>query len=235
MSDIEYRVENKYIVSDLDIMNLTKRLCMVMQPDVHQQGGCYEIRSVYFDDICDSCMDENEAGIDSRKKFRIRIYDPASDVINLEIKEKQNGLTKKTSCRLLRNEYEDIIQDGRELILGEREPLNQLLLKMRCVKMRPKIVIAYERTAYVHPTGNVRVTFDRNIMASKDCSTFFEKRVSGLIPILPIGMHVLEVKYDEMLPDMIAKQLEIGKLRQTSFSKYYLGRMAINGQFPFGL
>ena len=206
---------------------------MVMQPDVHQQGGCYEIRSVYFDDICDSCMDENEAGIDCRNKYRIRIYDPACEMINLEIKEKRNGLTKKTSCRITDDEYDALIQGGKELDFGERQPLNQLLLKMRCVKMQPKIVIAYERTAYVHPTGNVRITFDRNIMASKEYNTFFENRVSGLIPILPIGMHVLEVKYDEMLPDMIAKQLEIGKLRQTAFSKYYLGRMAINGKFSF--
>ena len=45
--------------------------------------------------------------------------------------------------------------------------------------------------------------------------------------MLPKGMHVLEVKYDEMLPDFVAKQLEIGKLNQTAFSKYYLGRIAL--------
>lgn len=233
MSDIEYRVENKYIVSDLDIINLSKRLRMVMQPDVHQKDGCYEIRSIYFDDIFDSCMEENEAGIDNRKKYRIRIYDPAGEVINLEIKEKKKGLTKKTSCRISHEEYEMIRQGGEELSFGERETLNQLLLKMRCANMCPKNIIVYERTAYVHPTGNVRITFDRNIMASRDCDTFFENRVSGLVPILPLGMHVLEVKYDEVLPDMIAKQLEIGKLQQTAFSKYYLGRMAVNGEFSF--
>ena len=43
---------------------------------------------------------------------------------------------------------------------------------------------------------------------------------------------VLEVKYDEFLPDTIAQQLEIGKLRKTAFSKYYLGRLAVRGEFP---
>ena len=64
------------------------------------------------------------------------------------------------------------------------------------------------------------------------CDEFFEDRVSSMVPVLPAGLHVLEVKYDEFLPDFIAKQLEIGILRQTAFSKYYLGRMAINGEFP---
>ena len=45
-------------------------------------------------------------------------------------------------------------------------------------------------------------------------------------------MHVLEVKYDELLPDSIAQLLELGSLQQSAFSKYYLGRMAIIGQFP---
>lgn len=232
MSTIEYRVENKYLVSDLDLAVLSRRLQSVMQYDIHQSGDCYEIRSVYFDDIRDSCMDENDAGVDSRKKYRIRTYDPVTSPIHLEIKEKQNGLTKKTSCDISRSEYDGIFDGNSELQFGNRKPLNQLLLQMRCTLMRPKIIIAYERTAYIYPTGNVRITFDRNIMASRECDSFFDEHISGLLPILPIGMHILEVKYDELLPDMIARQLEIGKLRQTAFSKYYLGRMAVNGEFP---
>ncbi len=232
MIPIEFRVENKYLVSDLDLAVLQQRLGAVMQQDIHQQGDCYEIRSVYFDDAWDSCMDENDAGIDCRKKYRIRTYDPVSAPIHLEIKEKQSGLTKKTACSLTREEYESIAQGGEGLTFGDRKPLNQLLLQMRCNKMQPKVIIAYERTAFVHPSGNVRITFDRNIMASRECDSFFDERISGLIPILPAGMHVLEVKYDEFLPDMIARQLELGKLRQTAFSKYYLGRLAVNGEFP---
>lgn len=206
-----------------------------MKPDIHQKNGCYEIRSVYFDDIYDSCFKENEAGVDFRKKYRIRMYDPNSDTINLEIKEKKNGYTHKKSCRISLQEYDSLCDINGTLEFGERAPLNEFLLQKKCAHMNPKVIVAYERTAYVHPTGNVRVTFDRNIMASKSCDSFLEKRISGLVPILPVGMHVLEVKYDEVLPDIIAKQLEIGKLRQTAFSKYYLGRMAVVGEFPVGI
>ena len=232
MSNIEFRVENKYLVSDLDLAVIAQRLSGVMQQDIHQTGDCYEIRSVYFDDAWDRCMDENDAGVDCRQKYRIRTYGAGNAPLNLEIKEKQNGLTKKTACKLTPDEYNSIVNGGFDLDFADRKPLNQLLLHMRCSKMQPKVIIAYERTAFVHPVGNVRITFDRNIMASRNCASFFDDRIEGLVPILPAGMHVLEVKYDEYLPDVISRQLEIGKLQQTAFSKYYLGRLAINGEFP---
>ncbi len=232
MSNIEFRVENKYLVSDLDLAVIAQRLSRVMLQDIHQSGDCYEIRSIYFDDARDRCMDENDAGVDCRKKYRIRTYGANGAPLNLEIKEKQNGLTKKTACRITLDEYNSIFDGGLDLAVSDKKPLNQLLLHMHCSKMQPKAIIAYERTAFVHPVGNVRITFDRNIMASRNCESFFDHHIEGLIPILPTGMHILEVKYDEYLPDVIAKQLEIGKLQQTAFSKYYLGRLAINGEFP---
>jgi len=228
---VEYRVENKYIISDLDMAVLSKRLEMIMKNDVHQDGNCYTIRSVYFDDALDSCMDENDAGIDCRKKYRIRTYGTTNSPIKLEIKEKRNGFTKKTSCNLTQNECYKIFENYSELEMDNRKEWNQLLLQMKCNMMRPKTIVEYERTAFVHPVGNVRITFDRNIIASKCHEDFFENEVTEKIPLLPTGWHILEVKYDELLPDIIAKQLELGKLQQIAFSKYYLGRLAINGDF----
>ena len=213
-------------------MLLAGRLKNVMSQDIHQEGDCYEIRSLYFDDFWDRCLEENEAGVDKREKYRIRIYDPKSNVIHLEIKEKNRGLTKKRACDLSREECLSVMEGELPLNIDGRAPLNSLKLQMRCNGMEPKVIIAYERTAFVHPSGNVRITFDRNIMASRCCEDFLEDRVSGMVPVLPAGMHVLEVKYDEFLPDTIAQQLEIGKLRKTAFSKYYLGRLAIRGEFP---
>ena len=232
MSTIQYRIEKKYLVSDLDLARFQKLLEPVMQADIHQIGNCYEIRSIYFDDFKDRCMDENDAGVDDRRKYRIRTYGSKGTTIHMEIKEKYNGYTHKDACSLTVQEFNNIL-DGRDLLsFGDRKPLNQLLLNMRCSKMEPKVLIVYERTAFVHPTGNVRITFDRNIMATRSYDAFLEERIPGLVPILPVGMHVLEVKYDELLPDMIARQLEIGKLQQTAFSKYYLGRWAVKGDFP---
>lgn len=229
---MEYRVEDKFFVTDAYLELLAARLRSVMAPDEHQQGRCYEIRSLYFDDMQDRCMDENEAGVDERRKYRIRLYDPDSQSLRLEIKEKADGKTKKISCSLSRQETRDIMDGTYPLTPGDRTPLNLLQLSMRCTHMEPKAVIAYERTAFVHPVGNVRITFDRNITASSDKEDLFSPIPLRAIPVLPAGMHILEVKYDELLPDVIAKQLQIGTLQKTAFSKYYLGRLAIQGYFP---
>lgn len=229
---MEYRVENKYLVSDADLAVLAGRLKAVMRSDEHQNGNCYEIRSLYFDDEWDSCMDENEAGVDRRQKYRIRTYGSGSDVLHLEIKEKAAGMTKKQSCDLTEAEVRALMDASLPLRLDDRVPLNLLQMKQRCDRMRPKAIISYERTAFVYPVGNVRVTFDRNIAASRRCEEFLQPFFSGSVPVLPAGQHILEVKYDELLPTFIADRLEIGKLRQTAFSKYYLGRLAIQGEFP---
>lgn len=77
----------------------------------------------------------------------------------------------------------------------------------------------------------MRITIDRNIKASRAKEALFAQVPTGMISVLPTGMHVLEVKYDEFLPQFIARQIDTGKLCQTSFSKYYLGYMATQGDF----
>lgn len=229
---MEYRVENKHLVTDAQLALLAGRLKPVMSTDAHQTGGYYEIRSLYFDDFQDRCMDENEAGYDQRRKYRIRIYDPQAQSAKLEIKEKLAGKTKKLSCPITRQEALGLMEERLPLILDSRKPLNLFQMSMRCTKMSPKAMIYYERTAFVHPVGNVRITFDRNIMASSQPEDFFSPQPQALVPVLPKGVHVLEVKYDELLPTFLSDRLEIGSLRPCAFSKYYLGRLAIRGEFP---
>ena len=86
----------------------------------------------------------------------------------------------------------------------------------------------YDRIPYVHELGNVRITLDRNIRSSSDFAGFFEKNLAAR-PILPCGQHLLEVKYDEFLPEFIKDRLELSDLQQTSFSKFYLCRKFITG------
>ena len=227
MAKIEYRAEKKYLVSDMDLAVIKARLKGVMNQDIHQNGEYYEVRSIYLDDFRNNAMLDNDAGTDNRAKYRIRTYYPGLNELRLEIKEKENGFNRKTSCKLSLEEFNKIINGESDIAFSDRKPLNRLLFNMKCLKMEPKVIISYERTAFVHPSGNVRITFDRNITASKFINSFFDEKVAVRVPVLPKGMHILEVKYDEMLPDFIAKQLEIGKLNQTAFSKYYLGRIAL--------
>lgn len=229
---MDYRVEQKFLVTDAELVRLAARLKTVMPQDVHQDGNAYQIRSLYFDDINNSCMDENESGIDQRKKYRIRTYSADASKMKLEIKEKNRGYTRKTSDSITRGECMDIMRNVYPVGFDHRKTLNALKLERMQRLMRPVVIISYERTAFVYDSGNVRVTFDRNISASKYCGSFLEQNVTGNVPVLPMGTHVLEVKYDTLLPSHIAQQLELGTLQRIAFSKYYLGRLAVAGEEP---
>lgn len=228
---MKYRIENKYIVSESELALLERRLMPIMAKDVHQTGKSYEIRSLYFDDFNNRCVDENEAGVDERRKYRIRIYSPDAATAKLEIKEKISNKTRKIVCPITRDEALQLMDGDCPAVPDDRAPLNLLRLSMRCTFMKPKATIIYDRTAFVYPEGNVRITIDRNIKASRAKEALFAQVPSGMISVLPTGMHVLEVKYDEFLPQFIARQIDTGKLCQTSFSKYYLGYMATQGDF----
>ena len=95
----------------------------------------------------------------------------------------------------------------------------------------PAVIVEYDRVPYVYPDGNVRITIDRNICASPDTGEFLRQDIVT-VPVLERGYHLLEVKYDEYLPDFIRQALQIVSLDKTSFSKYYLCRLA--GK-PFGM
>lgn len=220
---MEYRHELKFQVSDADLEILRYRLMPLMKTDTHQKGGAYTVRSLYFDDFRDSCMKENEDGVDNRRKYRLRIYDGSDTVIKLEKKSKLRGMTKKVSATVSKEDCLSYMQGKTVPIKAESSELEkELFAEMQMNGMHPVSIVEYERTAFIEPMGNVRITFDRNISGSEKCGAFLDG--PPLVPLLPKGMHVLEVKYDEFLPEYIAQALELGRLQRISFSKYYYAR-----------
>ena len=222
---MEYRVELKYLVSELQLFFLQKKLEQIMQYDrFHPNGESYIIRSLYFDDLYDSCLQENENSTDYREKFRIRTYNGESSVIHLEVKEKIHGYTRKKKENL---SYEDCMcYINKELVLLKTEDgdlKKKLYASIQLSHYQPVQIVEYERIAMVEPNGNVRVTFDRNVGGTNQIHTFFDE-ILPVTPALPAGMHILEVKYDEFLPDTIKEVLNSISLKRVSFSKYYYTR-----------
>lgn len=220
-----YRHEFKYLCSYGELAMLKVRLAGLLLPDPHAgKDGVYNIRSLYFDDYYDSCLRENEAGTDPREKFRIRIYNHSSERISLELKRKVRGKTQKLSCPLSEEQCRGLME-GRPPAVGAETPalLNKLGVQMRTKLMKPKVIVEYERVPYICPLGNVRITMDENISSSGRTDLFLEERIP-LRPVLEAGQHVLEVKYDEYLPDAVYRTIQLAGLRQTAFSKYYLCR-----------
>lgn len=102
------------------------------------------------------------------------------------------------------------------------DPATLFNLAIRTQGLRPRVIVAYERKAYVYEPGNVRITFDRNVRASGRVEDFGQKKIS--YEFLREYDKVLEVKYDAFMPDFLVQLLELGSMRQSAYSKYQLCR-----------
>ena len=222
---LEYRHELKYVVSVQQIECLRSRIQSLMNLDRYaDEKKRYNIRSVYFDDYKNTCYLENEDGTSPREKFRMRIYNAGKEEVHLELKRKDRGKTHKDSCILTQDQCKAFLE-GTGLPDDQENPavLRKFCLKYKTELYRPKVIVEYEREPYVYKNGNVRITFDTDIRSSNCIDRFFEKKIFSR-PIMPFGYHLMEVKYDEYLPDHIYLSLQLENLQQATFSKYYLCR-----------
>lgn len=219
---MEYRHELKFLVPDTTLEKIKYRLNPFMEIDEHQKSEFYTIRSLYFDDLFDTCLNENLAGTDNRFKYRIRFYRGNTDYINLEKKYKLRGMTKKDSENVDISMVNSFLQDNADI--GNGRLTNELYAANMKSKMAPKCIVEYDRCAYVEPAGNVRITFDMNLRGSSDVDRFLDTSEEFAIPVMKPGWHILEVKYDEFLPRHILQLVDINSLYRQSFSKYAIVR-----------
>lgn len=219
------RHEFKYYINQSSYHALKERLRYVVHPDenmVNEDG--YLISSLYFDDVFHSALEDKISGTRFRKKYRIRIYEHSDTVIKLECKIKFDSFIAKESAKLTRAEYDKILQDNYDFLLSRKEAICRELYALHQTKLlRPVTVVDYLREAYVAEQGNVRITFDKNIAASVFGLDMFG---SDLImsEILPQGVMVLEVKYDDFIPKYILKLLQTDQAQKCAVSKYVMCR-----------
>ncbi len=222
----QYRHELKFICGEGQLRLLEERVRHICMPDSHAgENGRYTVRSLYFDTYDDQCFYENEAGVDHRAKYRIRIYNGSTDTIQLERKETLHGLKRKEACPLSLQQCRQLM-DRRPVAvaLPEQDLLRRFLAEQSMRLLLPRVIVEYVRSPYIYAAGNVRITFDRHIRSAAETGRFLEPQIPGRC-IMAQDRHVLEVKYDEGLPGAIREVLTAGQeLSRTSFSKYYLCR-----------
>ena len=85
--------------------------------------------------------------------------------------------------------------------------------------LRPRVLVDYDRTVFVHPIGNTRITLDRAVRTAPYNAELFAANLCTL-PVLPEGQTVLEVKYDKIIPAFIPRMLEGIPKDRSSVSKY---------------
>ena len=217
--ETRYRHEWKHAINYTDLLVIRQRLRAVAKPDEHARDGQYLIRSLYFDNARDKALREKIDGVNMREKFRIRYYNGDTTLIHLEKKSRRSGLGTKYSAVLSAEEVQKILDGDLDWMRDCDRPLVQeLYCKMRNQGLRPKTIVDYTREPYVFRPGNVRVTFDRNIRTALSCRDFLNPDCVT-IPAGDAGI-ILEVKWDEFLPEIIRAAVQMPGRRVTAFSKY---------------
>jgi len=188
-------------------------------PDPNAVDGKYFIRSLYFDTPSDTALREKLDGVSRREKFRIRCYNHDTSVIHLEKKSKLAGLGNKQSADLTAQQVQKILNgDWDWMLTAEHGLIRELYSKMQFQQLRPKTIVDYTREPYIFAPGNVRVTMDYDIRTGLHCTDFLDP----CCPTVPAGDSpiLLEVKWDEFLPDIIRSAIQLEGRRVSAFSKY---------------
>jgi len=216
---MNYRHEWKHMINHCDMMILRQRLGVVAHRDPYAVDGKYEIRSLYFDNADDKALREKIDGINIREKFRIRYYNGDTSVIHLEKKSKVNGLCLKDSAELSKVQAQWLMDGHYEWMSGCGVALiEELYSKMTAQGLRPKTIVDYTREPFVFAPGNVRITLDYNIRTGLHCTDFLNPDCITV----PAGdaAIILEVKWDEYLPDIIRDAIQLENRQVSAFSKY---------------
>lgn len=222
-----FRHELKYIINISDYYKIQNTLKNIAKIDTNAtDNNSYKIRSLYFDNCYDKARFEKLNGLNNRSKFRIRFYNNNTNFIRLEKKSKVNGLCVKVSELISKEDCSKILLGDTKFLYESNSPLyNDLYVAMKVDLLRPKVIVDYIRQAFIYAPGNVRITLDKNIKTGLASINFLDSAVSTK-SVIPDEKMVLEVKWDEYLPEIIQNCIQVSRC-VTSLSKYELCRSYI--------
>lgn len=218
----KYRNEIKFIISKTMAEVLKQRLSLIMSVDTnsYNSDNSYLIRSLYFDNENSDAYYEKMDGVEYRKKYRIRIYNFDDKFIRLECKYKHNNMTSKDQI-LIDKELCSKIINGKidEIDLTKDNLLRQFALDYRLNRLNPSIIVDYNRVAFTYHVSDVRITFDSQIKSGMYNYNLFDKNATAY-SVIDDNQMVLEVKFNEILPESIALILQTVPTFRQAFSKF---------------
>lgn len=218
----KYRNEIKFIISKTMAEVLKQRLSLIMSVDTnsYNSDNSYLIRSLYFDNENSDAYYEKMDGVEYRKKYRIRIYNFDDKFIRLECKYKHNNMTSKDQM-LIDKELCSKIINGKidEIDLTKDNLLRQFALDYRLNRLEPSIIVDYNRVAFTYHVSDVRITFDSQIKSGMYNYNLFDKNATTY-RVIDDNQMVLEVKFNEILPESIALILQTVPTFRQAFSKF---------------
>lgn len=219
------RNELKYYLHHFEYTDLRSKISRVLDMDRNSKSiNGYGIRSLYFDSPHNHAIYDKNNGIFHREKYRIRIYNGSDQSIKLERKSKYGDYICKESVNITRLDYDSIIIGDYNCLNKKDNPLIMDFYSALTYRaFTPTVIVDYIREAYIYEHGNVRITFDKRLAAGVNSTDLFNPHLV-VREVLMAPQTILEIKYDEFLPDHIRKLLQPEKLVRSAISKYVLCR-----------
>ena len=211
------RYELKYLLDARQADALRRRIEGWMEPD---QFGKTTIASLYYDTPDRRLVRASIEKPEFKEKLRARSYGPATadSPVFLELKRKACGIVYKRRVRSTVSGVADFLAGGDAPDADSQIGRELAAFRRQYGRLEPACLILYDRTAYVEPGGEARLTIDENprYRMTNPALTDF----GGAHPLLSPGSAVLELKVQGAMPMWLARTLSEEGIRKTSFSKY---------------
>jgi len=141
-----FRQERKFLISGEQYYRFSRQFAELFKEDSHNGKDGYMVRSLYFDTLGNKDFEEKLAGVECRRKMRLRIYSPQSRTAFLEMKQKQGSNQLKRSLTISREHAEELMKGHYEVLLEYSDPFATEcygVLKTNCYI--PKVIVEYKR------------------------------------------------------------------------------------------
>jgi hypothetical protein len=214
-----FRYERKFIISDplinsFELINKNKL-------HINEIYNERNVNSIYFDTNSLKLAKQNQNGLSSRFKVRIRFYGDLNNIYspNLEIKIRNGNKGRKILYKLDKKRLSDNNFDLKNILKDDQ--INELKNEIEFYSLKPKILISYKRKYYSTLSNDLRITFDRFIQFKKlNQNNPFQSFNDGFISF---QKKILEFKYKDLSKSSVSLLIKNNPYRLTSCSKYLIG------------
>ena len=215
------RMESKYLINELQMRQLMKRLEGIAEVDEY---GETTICNIYYDTPDFRLIRTSLEKPVYKEKLRLRTYgaaDSESDSF-VEIKKKFKGTVYKRRISLPYAKALKTLNEGEDFDTSSQIGREINAFTEYYKNLQPAMVISYERVALKGVKDPaIRLTLDRNIRWRADMLDL-RYGASGR-NLLGEGEYLLEIKIEGAMDMKIARILSDLEIKQVSFSKYGRG------------
>ena len=238
------RFEIKYRLPRILVSTVAGELLehnLVRDPYVENSSDhSYSVTSLYFDSPSLLCFHSKAAGAKRRFKLRLRIYGERLEEVDrvfVEVKRRENAVVIKRRAVFSPEQARAAFEWGAGAQAlddsdgGNRPAIEEFLRLQRAHGMIPMVNVSYRRQPLIGRFNpGLRVTFDDRLVVSS------APRIS-LVQRLPTDLRetVMEVKFNNALPDWFQSIIRRYGLERESISKYALAVITASrlGHLPY--